>query len=198
LKLHVLFVALFAFSSCTAIPPEAQRESLTSRTGLSLTYTPPAGWGGPSRQTPRTYDAWSFSRDSSHIVIRVDRASKDSAAKLHRWLDASDADVTASLRQQWENPRAETIDYIRVDGFTMRIRAAHHVAGEQAWGNALVGQSELTLELDTDTTEEFSDHLPTFMQFVRSVRIESQVGATLGPNHALQPTAGRSTKKVES
>lgn len=168
---------LLALAGCAATPPST-RIVVVARTGLPLSFIAPRDWSGPSRQSPPAYDAWSFGRDSCHIALRVDRASPDSVSKQHRWLNANDAEVTASLREQWEHPRSETITYISIDGQTVRFRAAHDVAGEQVWGNALFGGSELTLQLDTETPEQVSQYTPVFLEFVRSIHIETNRAAT--------------------
>ncbi len=162
------------FMFCVVGSPVKRHRVTSPRTGITVSFEAPSGFTGPAHHAWPSYEQWSFGRDDCYITFRVDPRGPDSARRARAALSDTDTAVTKSLRKDWQNPKAQTVCFVDVSGHRVRIRAAYHVDGQQAWGMLLVGRSDINFELSTDSEEQLSARLPAFLSFVRSVRIEHE------------------------
>ncbi len=178
-----LFSALLsvccALMGCSSAPHSIEGQTIVSeKTGIQLGFSPITGFDGPDKTTYPSYESWTFNRgddntpDFTFLEICVMHVTPSEARKLTlSWRNETDATVEAGMRAQYVDPQVKTIDYLTLDGQTVPIRTGHNVPQDEAWAAIIVGNTQMTFSIVSNSKMALAHDTPTFLRFLHSLRI---------------------------
>jgi hypothetical protein len=150
---------------------------VSEKTGVKIKFSLPEGFIGGDRITWPSYEVWSFSNGEepniTRLSIRVDRIAPEKSDGMRaKWLTTTDAETEVEISEDRVEPKVKTLTYSAIDGQAIRIRRVDIPMGDhQCSGNIISGNSEIGLELFSESEDALSKNIPAFIKFLSSLHI---------------------------
>jgi hypothetical protein len=167
--------ASFAASDSRAITLRSQRRN------LSVSVTPPGGFGGPAYHASRRFDFFSFGHGKEpaacYLKVRFDaytnepgdRHSPEDVA-IH-WNSTPLAKIREQYKREFQNPSVEDLATVMVAGAPARVHAVYNADGHFYAAEIRRSSNVISFELRSPSRRELERHRQSFLSFVHSLRI---------------------------
>lgn len=181
-RVSIVFAALAALvGACLAAPENSAITLRSQRRNLSVSVTPPVGWGGPAYQAWPSYDSFSFSHGEEpaacYLQVRFD-AHRDEPGDRHsaediviHWNSTPLAKIREQYKREFQNPQVERIATLSAVGQPVRVHAVYNADGHFYAAEMRRHGTVVSFELRSPSRRELQRHEASFLAFVRSVRI---------------------------
>ena len=176
-----LIIIAAAMSDCPSASGGTTVTLHSKRRNVSISATPPSGWGGPGYGAWPSHDSfsWSHGKESAACYLSVrfdsyrdepdDPHSADDIA-IH-WNSTPLAKIREQYKRDFQNPQIERIATVSVAGKLIRVHAVYDADGHFYAAEVRRGDTVISFELRSASRRELQRHKESFLTFVRSVRI---------------------------
>ena len=181
-RASIVFATLAAVLGVCLVAPESRAITLRSqRRNLSVSVTPPVGWGGPAYQAWASYDSFSFSHGEEpaacYLQVRFD-TYRDAPGDRHsaediavHWNSTPLVRIREQYKREFQSPQVERIATISAAGQAVRVHAVYNADGHFFAAEILRAGTVVSFELRSPSRRELERHRKSFLSFVRSIRI---------------------------